>query len=288
MNISFLGTGLMGTQMAQRLLRSGFSLVVYNRTREKALPLEKMGARIAATPKNAVEETACSILMVTDAAAIRDLLFPGKAERPELRGRTIIQMGTISPEQSLGFEKEVDADGGDYLEAPVLGSTAEAEQGALLIMVGSTKEQFEKWSPLLKCLSAEPMRCGSVGSAAALKLALNQIIASELAGFSFSLGLVRRSHVPVGKFMEVLRKSSLYAPQYDKKLPRLEARDFSNPHFATKHLLKDVNLMIDAGRRVGLDTTAVEGIQRVISAALSRGLQDADYSSIYNAVDPKD
>jgi 3-hydroxyisobutyrate dehydrogenase len=287
MKITLIGTGLMGRQMAERLLRSGYSLTIYNRTRQKAAPLEKMGAQIARTAKKAVEETACSIFMVADAGAIRDLLFPSGSGRPVLTGRTIIQMGTISPEQSLEFKREVEKGGGEYLEAPVLGSTSEAEQGKLFVMVGSTREQFEQWSALFKCLSPAPVRVGVVGQAAALKLALNQLIASEVAAFSFSLGIVKRNQIDVEQFMRVLRKSALYAPQFNKKMPRMLARNFTNPSFATKHLLKDVNLMIAEGRRIGLETDVQQGIQQIIQRAVESGWADADYSSIYNAIDPE-
>lgn len=285
MKLTFIGTGLMGRPMAERLLRHGHSLVIYNRTREKALPLEKSGARIAATPKRAVEETSCAILMVSDINAINAILFPQDSPPPQLRGRTIIQMSTISPEQSMALRDEVERHSGDYLEAPVLGSIAEAEKGELVVIVGSTKEQYERWLPLLRCFSPDPTHVGSVGQAAGLKLALNQLIASLTAAISFSLGIVIKRNTDVELFMRILRKSSLYAPHFDKKLHRMLEQNYENPTFPLRLLLKDVNLMVAEGCSLGLETAALEGIQKVIQKAVDLGWAEKDYTSIFSIIE---
>ncbi|MHC4295238.1 MAG: NAD(P)-dependent oxidoreductase, partial [Planctomycetota bacterium] len=191
MNVAFLGTGLMGLPMGRRVLEAGHSLVAFNRTREKAIPLESAGATIADSPKDAVESADVCILMLTDAAAIREVLFE-LAPPPSLSGRTVIQMGTISPVQSIEIMQSAIAAGAEYIESPVLGSIPEAREGKLILMVGASEEQFARWSELLRCFGPDPLLIGSVGKAATLKLAMNQLIASLTAGFSLSLGLVQR------------------------------------------------------------------------------------------------
>jgi 3-hydroxyisobutyrate dehydrogenase len=284
--IAFLGTGLMGRPMAQRLLSAGCSLIAYNRTRKKAVPLGEIGAQIADTSTAAIAGSNCVILMVADAGAIREVLFPTGTPHLDFAGKTIIQMGTISPEQSLSLKAEVEGLRGEYLEAPVLGSIKEAERGELFVMVGATRDLFERWSAVFKCFAPNPLHVGPVGKAAAFKLALNQLIASQLAAFSFSLGIVKRNQIDINQFMDVLRKSSVYAPQFDNKLPRMLARDFSNPTFLTKHLLKDVTLIISEGKRVGLETRVLEELRQVVQKAVNLGLADADYSSVYNEFNP--
>ncbi|MEO1006465.1 MAG: NAD-binding protein, partial [Cyanobacteria bacterium J06638_38] len=146
--------------------------------------------------------------------------------------------------------------------------------------------QFDKYSELLKHYSPEPMYIGEVGKAAAIKLALNQLIPSLISTFSLSLSLVQHLGVDVEQFMEVLRKSAIYAPTFDKKLPRMRDRDFTNPNFPTKHLLKDTNLIIQQATELGLNTSHLQGVKQVIETALSMGLDDLDYSAIYNAINP--
>ncbi len=286
MKIAFVGTGLMGGPMAERLLATGHGLIVYNRTREKTARLASLGAEVAAAPAEAVGAADLIILMLADAAAIAATVFSEESASRRRPGATLIQMGTISPRQSLGFKDRWEMLGGEYLEAPVLGSIPQAKEGNLVVMVGSTKDQYERWLPVLERFSPGPLYVGAVGKASALKLALNQLIASLTAAFSFSLGLVRRNGLDVELFMKILRSSSLFAPTFDQKLPRYLRRDFSAPHFPTRHLLKDVNLILEEGRAAGLSTPALEGVRAVVEKAVARGLADADYSSVYEAVDP--
>lgn len=288
MKIALLGTGLMGRAMVKRLLILGHTLVVYNRTREHAVPLEEHGARVADSPEQAIESSEAVILMLRDAGAIGDVMFPENRQRPELEGRTVIQMGTILPAESIALAQQVKRSGGEYLEAPVLGSTSEVGKGTLCVMVGAEHAQFQKWTPLLQSFSSEPLHIGSVGQAAALKLALNQLIASQTAAFSYSLGIIQKRGVDIECFMGILRESALYSPQFDKKLPLMRIRDFSNPNFSTKNLLKDVDLILEEGRSLGLETAAFEGVRKVVRKALDQGFTETDYSSLYNAVVPED
>ena len=287
MDVSLIGLGLMGQAMARRLIRSGHALTVYNRTREKAAALEKLGARVAETAAAAVGSSPVTILMAADAGAVTALVFPSTGPRPDFAGRTVIQMGTIAPGQSLDIKKGIEESGGAYLEAPVLGGPPEAEEGKLHVLVGSTPSQFEQWRPLLQALSPAPQYIGPAGKAAAFKLALNQILAAEASAFAYSLAVVSRNGIEVEQFMGVLRTSSLYAPQFEKKLSRMLNRDFVPASFAVKNIEKDVKLAVAEGRRLGLDTSAVEGIGQVVRRAAGAGLSGADYSAIYAVINPE-
>ena len=98
-------------------------------------------------------------------------------------------------------------------------------------MVGGTQDQLHRWGPVLQSLGQEPRLVGPVGQAAALKLALNQLIAAEITAFSLSLGLIQRSGVSVDLFMSILKESALFAPVFEKKLPRLQQRQYDHPNF---------------------------------------------------------
>ncbi len=251
MDLTVLGTGVLGKAIAERFLATQHHVIVYNRTREKTAALADLGASVAATPEEAVSSARTLVLVLADDAAIRSVLLNPPVRR-NLAGRTVIQMGTIGAMESTTLSKEVKAHDGDYLEAPVLGSVAEAKAGSLLIMVGSTPEQFMRWLPFFQVLGQDVRHAGPVGTAAILKLALNQLIAAETTAFGLSLGLIRRAGIPVDTFMALLRKSALYAPTFDKKLPRLLERKYEQPNFSTRHLLKDLDLILrgaGGGRR---------------------------------------
>ncbi len=286
MKLTLIGTGLMGFPMSERLLAAGFELTVYNRTREKALPLEKQGARVAASLPEAFQAADTILLMLTDAPAIRAVLFPDEV-RSLLASRTIIQMGTILPVESQELRRKVERQGGKYLEAPVLGSIPNIKSGTLITMVSAPSERdFQTYRPIFQAFSSDIYWVGEVGKAAALKLALNQLIASLTSAFSLSLGMIRERQIDVELFMDILRKSALYAPTFDKKLPRMVARDFQHPNFPAKHLLKDVNLIAEEARSAGLNTAVVDGVREVIKQALDAGYGEEDYSVIYNAIHP--
>ncbi|MEM6611627.1 MAG: NAD(P)-dependent oxidoreductase, partial [Cyanobacteria bacterium P01_C01_bin.72] len=232
-----------------------------------------------------IQQADCIVMMLTNAEAIETAILSESAQS-YLNNRNMIQMATISPTQSKSICDRVVAAGGEYFEAPVLGSIPQVKEGKLLVMVGSTEAQFTKYQELLQQYSPEPMYIGAVGTAAAMKLALNQLIPSLISSFSLSLSLIQHLGVDEEKFMSVLRQSAIYAPTFDKKLPRMRDRDFSNPNFPTKHLLKDTNLIINQAAELGLNTSHIEGVRQVIEAALAMGLDDLDYSSIYSAINP--
>jgi 3-hydroxyisobutyrate dehydrogenase len=128
---------------------------------------------------------------------------------------------------------------------------------------------------------------GAVGSAAAAKLALNQLIASLTSAFALSLGFVQRQGVEVEQFMQILRQSALYAPTFDKKLQQMLDGNYANPNFPTKHLLKDTDLFLTEAQSVGLNVSSLEGVRKVLEMAQQLGLSDADYSSLFAAINPK-
>lgn len=287
MRITVIGMGLLGRAVAERLHDQGHAVTIYNRTVAKAEPLRARGLAVAPSPADALTASDCALLFLTDAAAIRSVLF--ESTPPEaLRKRTIIQMGTISPEESQTLFASVTASGGDYCEAPVLGSLPEAKAGTLLVMVGGTQDQLDRWNPVFRSLSSAPTLIGPVGQAATLKLALNHLIAAELTAFATSLGLIQRSGVSVELFMAILKTSALFAPAFEKKLPRLLTRTYDNPNFPTTHLLKDVSLFAEEARRHGLPVTGPESLRSVLEETIARGYGEVDYSALFETLNPKE
>lgn len=288
--IAIIGAGLMGYPMAERLLGSNFEVRIFNRTRSKAEALVQKGAILATTPAEAVQGADCVFLMLSDAAAIRQTLFES-TPTPELKWRTVIQSGTISPGESIDIQRRITEAGGDYLEAPVLGGPAQMKIGDLIVMVGSTPDQFENWRTLLAFIGHEPIHVGSVGKAAAMKLALNQLIVSHITAFSLSFGFIEQHGIDPELFMKILRRSALYAPMFDNKLSRIVDRDFSNPNFPIKHLFKDIKLFLEQAREISqatgknqINTDVLEAIRDLLKSAINQGLAESDYSALSEQV----
>jgi 3-hydroxyisobutyrate dehydrogenase len=285
MRVAVLGIGILGRAVAERLQAAGHTVMAYNRTRETAEPLQSLGIELARSPAHALQRTDCALLFLADAPAIRSSILSAES-RPALKERTVVQMGTIGPDESREIQQAVEAEGGDYLEAPVLGSVAEATAGTLLAMVGGTDTQLRRVQSVLHSLSKEPRLVGPVGHAATMKLALNQLIAAETAAFSLSLGLVERSNISTDLFMALLKQSALFAPTFEKKLPRLLQRDYERPNFSTRHLLKDVDLVLREAQLKGLETAGLEGVRKILVEAVAHGRRDEDYSALYEEVNP--
>ncbi len=287
-----MGIGLMGQAFAERYLSQGFTVRVFNRNPDNIKNLSSSDVIVCATADELLGLSHTIILMVSDAEAINNLLQldtrSGEQDNKQqrLQGKTILQMATISPSQSKEIGEAITACGGHYLEAPVLGSIPEAKTGTLIIMAGGSKQVFDDVLPTLKVLGNAPRYIGATGAAAALKLAMNQLIASLTAGFSLSLGYAIKNGVDTNLFMATVRESALYAKTYDKKLPKYLERDFGAANFSTRHLLKDIRLFIDDAKAAGLNTDALEGIERITSMTVENGLDLMDYSSIYQVISP--
>ncbi|MFC2134663.1 NAD(P)-dependent oxidoreductase [Bacteroidota bacterium] len=285
MNIAFLGTGLMGSPMALRLLNAGYKLIVYNRTKSKAISLESNGAVVADDSNQAVKGADVVIIMLSDYTAIKKVLFA--ENKITFKGKTIIQMSTISPVESVMLKKRIEKAGGDYMEAPVLGSIPQVNDGSLFVLFGGSQKQYDKWSHLLKNFGKEVTLVGDVGDASATKLALNQLIASLTAAFSMSLGYLREKDVKLEAFMEILRKSALYAPTFDKKLSNMMDRNFENPNFPLKHLMKDVDLIVSEFESQKINSAPLSGLKKILKKSLDSKMDELDYSAVYNTIHPE-
>ncbi len=285
MGITLIGTGLMGEPLAQRLMQAGHVVTVYNRTPEKTHPLAKEGATIASSPAEAIQSGDWVLTAVADAVALRQTLLSTEA-RTALRHRKVLNLATIGPHEARALQEEIKKADGEFMECPVLGSRPEARDGTLILMFGGSEVQFQAAQPLLTTLGPKPLYIGEVGKAAALKLAMNQLIAGLTVSFAWSLSLVRKEEIDCEQLMEILRDSALYAPTFDKKLGRMLEGNYTSPNFSVTHLLKDVRLLEVTGARHGLDTSLIQTLVHILERVEDQGEGDSDYSALYKGIDP--
>jgi len=283
MKIAFLGTGLMGGLMAQRLLDKKYDVIVWNRTKSKTEKLKKHGAIVAETPAEAISESELIITMLSDFNAVSSVLFP---ENINYKNKTVIQMSTIAPGESILLKERVENLEGEYLESPVLGGITHIPIGKLLPLVGSSDSQFKQWKSFIENFGDKAYHIGEVGKGASVKVAFNQLIASLIASFSMSLGYIRDVGIDYNLFMEILRQSNYYATAFDKKLDSMIERDFANTNFPLKHLYKDVNLAMNEFVNHGINVSALDGVVELLKEGIRNKLSDQDYAVIYNVTNP--
>ncbi len=275
----------MGLPIAHRLIQRGHEVTAWNRSEERLKVATEEGIEIQPDLAQAVADNELLLLTLSDAAAIEAVIFSAQVES-QLKGKTVLQMGTISPDESRALAERVQAAGGDYLEAPVLGSIPEAKNGELIIMAAGSEAAYHHCLLLLRGLGKEVDLVGSVGQAAAMKLAMNQLIAALTVGFAQSLGLIRAEGVDLELFMKLLRESSLYAPTFDKKLQKYIEHDYSNANFPLKHLIKDVGLFKQVAESSGMNAQVSDAMLSVLNSGEQAGYGDEDYSALYEAINP--
>ena len=276
-SVAVLGTGLLGTAIATRLLEQGLNVHVWNRNPSRIVPLVEKGATAIDDLGEAAGNDRVLIFVLRDGTATASVI----ETVGELQGSTVIPMGTMGVEESRKLATQVADQGGRYLEAPVLGSKPQALSGSLLVMAGGEATVFEAQQPLLSHLSQKPLLVGPVGSGAATKLALNQLIASLTHSFSLSLQLIQKAGVPVETFMAILRPSALYAPTFDKKLQRMLDHKYADPNFSTALLRKDLRLFLEEATTAGLQDQGLTGLLSLLEQAKGTELDEQDYCALH-------
>jgi 3-hydroxyisobutyrate dehydrogenase len=272
-----LGTGLLGEAIGLRLLQQGVPLGVWNRNPDRSQQLLDKGAQRIDQLQGASRGFGAVISVLRDGPSTASVL----GQMGELGGTTVLTMGTMGIGESIALGQQLQQQGGQLLEVPVQGSRPEALAGTLILMAAGAEPLFQQQLPLLKHFSTQPKWVGPLGSGAAMKLALNQLIASLSHGFSLALHLIQSAEVPVEAFMAVLRDSALYAPTFDKKLSRMLANNYANPNFSTDLLHKDLALFLRDAKTAGLETSGLDGLATLLSQAQARQLADLDYSALH-------
>uniref|UniRef100_A0A7S3ZHS1 6-phosphogluconate dehydrogenase NADP-binding domain-containing protein n=1 Tax=Lotharella globosa TaxID=91324 RepID=A0A7S3ZHS1_9EUKA len=286
--LAFIGAGLMGVPMATRLVNAKYEVAAWNRTKTKLAPLEAKGARVCETAAEAIASAEVTIIMLSASKAIKAVLVDDAKALGAVKGKTIVNMSTIGPDESKAFAAAVAEKGGSYVESPVLGTVPHATNGVLQILASADDEKLvTAILPILKVMG-KPRFIGKITSSCTYKLALNSMLVANTTALAYSLGYLRRSGLDTKTFMDIVQGGILQCPYYNLKYKGMMERNFSPTNFATSLMLKDVNLAIEDGKRKGINTNSVEGIQSVLQKAIDIGEGESDFSSLYNAVDPKD
>ena len=176
MEVGFIGLGIMGTPMSLNLVRAGYPLTVYNRTRSKCRPLEEAGAKVASAPAEVAERTDIVITIVTDTPDVEAVLFgPHGVAEGLTPGKIVVDMSTISPEKTVEFAERLAEMGVEMLDAPVSGGQRGAREGTLTIMVGGKETTYRKCLPLFQAMGKNIFHVGGNGDGQRVKL-VNQVI----------------------------------------------------------------------------------------------------------------
>src|SRR5436305_9334277 len=275
MRVAFLGLGIMGGSMAANLVKAGHQVTVWNRSAGKSVK----GAQRAATPREAVANAEAVWICVSDTAAVEQVLFGKDGAFDALaKGVVVADSSTISPTASLKIAERIRQRGGDFLDAPMTGSKIGAAEGTLIFIVGGKAETIEKVRPLFNAMGKTVLHIGDNGKGLGAKLGMNLMIALIYEGFIEALTLARKLGVEEHKLFSLIQSSMVRSGVVDYKMPFVEKRDFS-PNFPLRLMHKDIRLMLEAGKEVGVNLPGLETIKEIYDEAHNSGRDDLDYAS---------
>jgi 3-hydroxyisobutyrate dehydrogenase len=282
-DVAVLGAGTMGSAFARRLLGAGLRVTVWDPFPAAAARLADAGARVAATPEEAVGDAGVVLTMVPTIASIEETM--PRALAAMSRGATWLQMSTIGVEGTeraiaLAAARRPDV---VFVDAPVSGSKAPAEAGQLLILASGPAAALEALAPVFSALGKKTMRWERAGSGSRMKLVLNTWLAVLGEGIAETAALARLLDVPLNDVSACLGSTALNAPWALSKLDKIE-RDAFDPDFSLALASKDLHLALEAANRAHRRLPMAQSIATQWEGALEAGLGDRDVIGAYLAL----
>ena len=279
MRVGFIGLGHMGRPMAGRLADGEYPLAVWNRTPGPPATLAEAGATIAGSPAALAAASDVVITMLSDAAAVRAVLSgPGGVLAAIRAGGTVVDMSTIGPDAARELGAAAARRGVAFLDAPVSGSVALAEQGTLTTMVGGDTSAFDRVRPVLARLTKAQLYLGSQGAGAAMKLAVNILIAATNQAVAEALALAGRSGIDPATAYDTLTSSAVSSPFLGYKRQAFLDPGAAPVSFTAALMSKDLALALSVADGTPLPVTAAA--KQFLDASCAAGLADADFACV--------
>jgi 3-hydroxyisobutyrate dehydrogenase-like beta-hydroxyacid dehydrogenase len=282
--VGFIGLGVMGGQMVNRLLGKGHSVTGYNRTRSKAQWLIDRGMKWADSPRAVASASDFTFAMVTNAAAISAITEASDGMLAGLGpGKIFLDMSTVSPGVSRALAARVRERGADMVDSPVSGSVITLQEGKLSVMVGGRRETFEKVKPLLEDIGPKVTYVGDNGIALSMKIATNLSLAVQMLAFSEGVLLAEKSGIAREVAVDVLTHSAVASPMIQYRGPFVLQQP-KEAWFDVNMMQKDMVLAMELGRQldVPLPTTAISN--EFLTAARGMGMEKLDFACMFDVL----
>lgn len=279
--LGFCGLGAMGVPMAHRLVDAGYDVVVWNRTPERADPLVAKGARLADIPADVAAQADIVFTMLSDPAALEQVVFGHGGLASAMAGRTLVEMSTVGVlavrQLAANLGPEV-----TMLDAPVLGSVPQATDGTLKIFVGGDAAVLDRWRPVLETLGT-PRHLGPLGSGAAMKLVANLCLGVLMTGLGEALALADGLGLDEAAVLDVLSESPIGTTARSKR-ERIESGHYP-PNFRLALAAKDVRLVTETAEQFGVPLEVACAVRDRLDMANDHDeLSDLDYSAVVAAI----
>ena len=283
--VALFGTGIMGAAMARNLLKAGLEVRAWNRSTEKAKPLADDGATVFEDPAEAARGADFLLTMLPDADVIEDVV--GSGVLPTLAEDAVwLQMSTVGEEGNERLARLADEGGVAYVDAPVLGTKAPAEQGQLIVLASGPEEARDGCEPVFGAVGSKTVWLGEAGEGSRLKLVINNWIVGLLGVLAETVSFARATGVDPQKFLETIAGGPLGLPYAQMKGAMMIDEAFPTS-FSAKLARKDAGLVLDAAEEKGLDMVVARAVAARFDEAIEAGHGEEDMAAVYEAAKPK-
>ncbi|MCF8029928.1 MAG: NAD(P)-dependent oxidoreductase [Desulfohalobiaceae bacterium] len=282
--VGFMGMGIMGGAMAANLVRAGYSVTVYNRSRDKCGELEEMGARVADSPAQMARECGTVIAMLTGPQALEEVLFGREGAVAEFGENTLFtNMSSVSPAFSRELAGRLQSSGCRFVDAPVSGSKKPAEEGSLVILAGGESTDVEALRPLFEVMGKKVVHCGPVGQGSMMKMAVNLLLGTMMEGLAEMLNLGRQGGLDTDSLLEVVTSGPLNCGLFQIKESMLREEEYP-AQFPLKHMSKDLKFVLDTAYEEGASLPTAHAVSQTYATARNLGHGDQDFAAVLSAL----
>lgn len=279
--IGFIGLGSMGSSLAERLMNSGFTLTVFNRTPEKMEPFVKRGAWRAKNPYELAQTSDVIITCVTDDRAIRDIMDGKNGALAGAKPKTVfIDMSTVSVSVTRNMAEKAKRKGASWLDAPVLGSPQMAEAGEMPFVVGGSQRILEENREILEAIGKKMVYMGKTGLGQAAKIIHSLVCGVSLVAYSEAVLLGEKLGLSRNQILDVLLHGAVSSPLLSMKAPKLRKNMFTPTTARLLNMCKDLTLIADEGKNFHQKLPMLRVAKKLYDRAREKGLGDKDTSSI--------
>ena len=282
--LAFLGTGTMGLPMARNLAHAGFEVRAWNRTPERARPLEEDGATVTAEPREAAADSELLVTMLSDTVAVLD--SAGAALSTLAPGATWVQMSTIGIEGTEMCEQAAGEAGVEFVDAPVLGTREPAEKGELVVLASGPEAARSRTKPLFDATSKRALWLGEAGQGTRAKVVINSWTLGVVGVLAETINLAEGLEVDPRVFFEAVEGGPLDLPYARMKGAAMIDKQFDNPAFRLSLSRKDADLALDAADAVRLELPVLTALRERMRRAEADGHGDEDMAATYWATAP--
>ena len=282
-NIGFIGTGLMGFPMAKNILKAGYKVKAFNRSKNKAEPLKDFGAEISNSIGELVKESHVVITMLTNDDAVNEVLGSDEFLNNLKPNSTVIDMSSVKQTTAVNHGKNLKSRNINYLDAPVSGGTIGAEEASLAIMIGGEQIVFESVKDILKSMG-NPTLVGPIGCGQVSKLANQIIVGLAIGAVAEAVTLCEKAGADPNKMIKALSGGWADSKVLRTHGKRMIDKDFS-PKGKTSSQLKDMNNILECANNYNTQLPISNLVKEMYKSLVENGHGETDHSSLYKEIE---